>query len=117
MTSEHNIIPEEYSFLVTHPSESLGTEFKQWIDLTTDEHKAKIVKGVIAFYNNKGVNKTLAYPHFGERDGLFKKALEAVFEDRFSLLDRLPLDVYKLFDLWTKRFASDTTFLRMLTQY
>ena len=54
MTSEHNIIPEEYSFLVTHPSESLGTEFKRWLDLTTDEHKAKIVKGVIALYNNNG---------------------------------------------------------------
>ena len=61
-----------------------------------------------------GVNKTLVYRHFGDRDGLFKKALEAVFEDRFSLLDRLPMDVSKLFDLWTKRFASDTTFLRML---
>lgn len=61
-----------------------------------------------------GVNKTLVYRHFGDRDGLFKKALEAVFEDRFSLLDRLPVDISQLFDLWTKRFASDTTFLSML---
>jgi len=61
-----------------------------------------------------GVNKTLVYRHFGDRDGLFKKALEAVFEDRFSLLERPPLDITKLFEFWTKRFSRDTTFLRML---
>lgn len=54
MTGSTNNIPEEYSFLVTHPSESLGTEFKRWLDLSNDEHKAKIVKGVIALYNNNG---------------------------------------------------------------
>jgi len=61
-----------------------------------------------------GVNKTLVYRHFGDRDGLFEKALEAVFEDRFALLDSLPMDIAKLFDVWTKRFSGDTTFLRML---
>jgi len=61
-----------------------------------------------------GLNKSLVYRHFHDRDRLYDAALESVFSERFELLDDLPRDLGKLFDIWTKRFASDDTFLTML---
>jgi AcrR family transcriptional regulator len=61
-----------------------------------------------------GLNKTLVYRHFTDRETLFEAALEAVFAERFALLEDLPTDLGRLFDVWTDRFTSDDTFLTML---
>jgi hypothetical protein len=37
-----------------NPSETLSTELKEWIDVSTDEGKEKLIKSSIALYNNNG---------------------------------------------------------------
>lgn len=61
-----------------------------------------------------GLNKSLVYRHFGNRDRLYEAALESVFEERFGLLTDLPGDLGELFDVWSDRFSTDKTFLTML---
>ncbi len=61
-----------------------------------------------------GLNKSLVYRHFENRDKLFEAALESVFSKRFALLEDLPVELTRLFDLWTRRIASDPLFLKML---
>lgn len=61
-----------------------------------------------------GVNKSLVYRHFEDRDGLFEAALGVVFAERFKLLEALPDDLSELFDLWTSRFAGNPLFTRMI---
>jgi hypothetical protein len=40
--------------LVTEPREDLSVEYKEWLDLTTNEHKAIIAKAAIALVNHGG---------------------------------------------------------------
>lgn len=40
--------------LVTEPREDLGSEYKEWLDLTTNEHKATVAKAAIALVNHGG---------------------------------------------------------------
>lgn len=61
-----------------------------------------------------GLNKSLVYRHFENRDKLFEAAFESVFSKRFELLEDLPTDLADLFELWTSRIASDPQFIRML---
>jgi len=61
-----------------------------------------------------GLNKSLVYRHFENRDRLYEAALESVFADRFALLEDLPRDLGSLFETWTERFSGDSTFLTML---
>ena len=61
-----------------------------------------------------GLNKSLVYRHFKNRDKLFEAALESVFFRRFELLEDLPTELTDLFDLWTTRIASDPQFTKML---
>ncbi len=61
-----------------------------------------------------GVNKSLVYRHFEDRDGLFQAALGAVFADRFRLLEDLPDDLSELFDVWVGRFVENPLFSRIV---
>jgi AcrR family transcriptional regulator len=61
-----------------------------------------------------GVNKTLVYRHFKDRDALFDAALQDVFERRLQLLESLPEDPARLLSIWSRRFAKDPLFVRML---
>ncbi|TWT64019.1 TetR/AcrR family transcriptional regulator [Rubinisphaera italica] len=61
-----------------------------------------------------GLNKSLVYRHFENRDKLFEAALQSVFSKRFELLEDLPTELNGLFDLWTGRIASDPQFMKML---
>lgn len=61
-----------------------------------------------------GVNKSLVYRHFENRENLFDEALRSVFAQRFTLLEDLPQDLAKLFDLWNKRFQSDSRFIHLI---
>jgi len=61
-----------------------------------------------------GLNKALVYRHFESREKLFEMALESVFADRFKLLDGLPGEIIPLFEIWTKRFADDSLFLKLI---
>jgi len=61
-----------------------------------------------------GLNKSLVYRHFENRETLYEASLRAVFADRFTLLRDLPQDLGELFDLWNERFAGSGTFLTML---
>jgi hypothetical protein len=40
--------------LVTEPREDLGAEYKDWLDLSTNEHKATLAKAAIALVNHGG---------------------------------------------------------------
>lgn len=46
--------PDQIKQLVNKPSESLGLELKQWIDINTNKAIAKIVKGLTALRNHNG---------------------------------------------------------------
>jgi len=61
-----------------------------------------------------GLNKALVYRHFESREKLFEMALESVFADRFKLLDDLPDELVPLFEIWTKRFAENPLFLKLM---
>jgi len=61
-----------------------------------------------------GVNKSLIYRHFENRDKLFEAALQSVFTKRFELLEDLPEELTELFELWFGRFANDSQFTKML---
>lgn len=61
-----------------------------------------------------GLNKSLVYRYFENRETLYEASLKAVFEDRFALLERLPEDLGQLFEVWNGRFSSSGTFLTML---
>ncbi len=61
-----------------------------------------------------GLNKALVYRHFESREKLFEMALESVFADRFKLLDDLPDELVPLFETWTKRFAENPFFLKLI---
>ena len=61
-----------------------------------------------------GLNKSLVYRHFENRENLFEAALESVFSERFQLLEDLPDDLTKLFDVWTKRFEKNPLFTQLL---
>lgn len=45
---------QELEPLITEPREDLGAEYKQWLDITTNEHKATIAKAAIALVNHGG---------------------------------------------------------------
>lgn len=45
---------EELQPLITEPREALDAEYKGWLDLTTNEHKATLSKAVIAMANHGG---------------------------------------------------------------
>ena len=40
--------------LISEPREDLGVEYKDWLDLTTNEHKATLAKAAIALANHGG---------------------------------------------------------------
>ena len=40
--------------LVTEPREDIGSEYKDWLDLTTNEHRATVAKAAIALVNHGG---------------------------------------------------------------
>ena len=40
--------------MVENGTESLSIEFKTWLDLNQSHGKAKLIKGLIALYNNNG---------------------------------------------------------------
>lgn len=40
--------------LVAHPSESLNVELKRWLDPSRPEHKAKVVRALMALRNRNG---------------------------------------------------------------
>lgn len=61
-----------------------------------------------------GLNKSLVYRHFENREKLFVSALEYVFAERFRLLDDLPTSLSGLFEYWTTRFSQNPLFLRMI---
>jgi len=61
-----------------------------------------------------GVNKSLVYRHFKDRDALFEAALHHVFQQRTALLKDRPEDPETLMRLWNQRFARDPLFVRML---
>lgn len=61
-----------------------------------------------------GVNKTLVYRHFVDRDRLFEAALEHVFAERYRWMEQLPLDLQTMLHGWIRRFARDGEFLGML---
>lgn len=45
---------QDLQSLVTEPREDLGSEYKEWLDLTTNEHKATVAKAAIALVNHGG---------------------------------------------------------------
>lgn len=40
--------------LISEPREELGVEYKDWLDLKTNEHKATLAKAAIALANHGG---------------------------------------------------------------
>lgn len=44
----------ELQLLISEPREDLGIEYKDWLDLTTKEHKATLAKAAIALANHGG---------------------------------------------------------------
>jgi len=52
-----------------NPVESLRTEFKSWLDPSSEEHKEKIVKAIIALYNNNGGHLVIGLRDDGTPDG------------------------------------------------
>lgn len=48
---DYNKIIEAF---LLNPSETLNTELKEWINITTDEGKEKLIKSSIALFNNNG---------------------------------------------------------------
>ena len=45
---------EELQPLITEPREDLAYEYKDWLDLTSKEHKATLAKAAIALANHGG---------------------------------------------------------------
>lgn len=45
---------EDLRPLVTEPNEDLGVEYKDWLDLSTNAHRAKVAKAAIALVNHGG---------------------------------------------------------------
>lgn len=61
-----------------------------------------------------GLNKSLVYRHFENREKLFEAAMRSVFAERFELLEGLPADLAELFDRWIERFTEQPQFIQML---
>ena len=61
-----------------------------------------------------GVNKSLVYRYFDNRERLFEEAMGACFQSRFGFLDTLPSDFDKLLKAWAERFRSDQLFMAMM---
>lgn len=58
---------QELTPLVTEPREDLGVEYKDWLDLTGNEHKATIAKAAIALANHGGGFIVVGLAEDGER--------------------------------------------------
>lgn len=52
---------QELEPLVAEPREDLGTEYKDWLDLTRNEHRATLAKAAIALVNHGGGFITLGF--------------------------------------------------------
>ena len=54
MVSEHTPDPLQLRGLIEFPREDLGVEYKNWLDLTSDEARATLAKAAIAMANHGG---------------------------------------------------------------
>lgn len=61
-----------------------------------------------------GYNKSLIYRYFGDRELLFRAAMQAQFARRSSLLDRVPAELGSILAWWTEETRRDPTFVRMI---
>lgn len=70
---DHKSIIENF---LSNPSETLKIELKEWIDISTETDKAKIVKSCIALYNNNGGFLAIGF----DNDGKTKKHTHTLAE-------------------------------------
>lgn len=59
---------EEAKQLLVNPCENLAIEIKRWLSLKDIAHKAKIIKGCIALYNNNGGFFIIGFDNNGNPD-------------------------------------------------
>ncbi len=61
-----------------------------------------------------GVNKSLIYRYFGDKDGLFRATLQRQFQYREQLLDKLPSSFAEMLVWWTRQQRDDPHFMRLI---
>jgi AcrR family transcriptional regulator len=61
-----------------------------------------------------GCNKALVYRYFGDRERLFREALQAQFSKRSALLDKVPADLGDTLVWWSAATRKDSAFVRMI---
>ena len=57
---------EELQTLITEPREDLDAEYKDWLDLTSNKHKATLAKAVIALANHGGGRIVIGFADQGQ---------------------------------------------------
>jgi AcrR family transcriptional regulator len=61
-----------------------------------------------------GLNKTLIYRHFGDKDRLFRECLAREFQRREQALDGLPSTLSEMLVWWAKRQQKDRDFILLI---
>ena len=57
---------EELQPFITEPREDLDAEYKGWLDLTSNEHKATLAKAAIALANHGGGRIVIGFAEQGQ---------------------------------------------------
>lgn len=63
-----------------------------------------------------GLNKSLVYRYFGDKEGLFREALRHQFREREKLLAQLPTTLPELLVVWSQKQRRDANFLRLIVR-
>ena len=87
--------------LVERPTESLSTEIKSWLDLDQKEHKATLVKALLALFNHNGgqliigfADKTLAPVKLPSEDEVRKQYHSDRVNSLVSKYASQPIDIH-----------------------
>jgi len=92
--------------------ESYGKILEAAIDEFSEKGAAGLRMEQVA--KRAGYNKSLVYRFFGDRDQLFRAALERQFGKREELLQSLPSGLGELLTWWTRTTQQNPRFMRMI---
>ena len=90
--------------LLNNPREALDLELKQWIDPTSNEGRAKIVRACLALWNNNGGRLLIGFRDDGTPD-----------------VDNAPADVHAMFggeklQVLVSRYAAQAIAIKSLSE-